>query len=554
MLIAAYFNMMLLYSEVTVEYITPKIRMYNACVDVLLLFLPFIFIRKKFVIILPFYFLLITIVELANILYYRNFNDVIPATSYFTNFGLNSFVIDSSISSLKAKDLLLVLTNIVAFFAIFKYASQYTALRRRVKIIYVCVTLMLAFSQIGLTVRRQFICFEMPSYKESWQMYLRDYKGVPTWRSFFSEFGMFGYILKVFTIVGQGNETLNESELAEIKDFLRHKNRCITETNDSIFKCNRNKNLILIVVESLNAKAFELEESNCFAPTLMKLSQDSSVIFANDVQAQTSHGRSSDGQFIYNTGMLPLSSEALVIRYASADYPSIAKTLEHASIEIIGEPKMVWSHQLTTSSFGYDNIIDGITQHYPPIVEQDSLIFEKAMNVIDTISRPFYMQITTIGMHKPYEDETGVNLALNNEYDIRDKHYLEAIYAFDCSLAHFIYGLKEKKIYDDCIIVIASDHEEKYPELSPLFNEKRIVSLIINSGYRDFNGKNCHFNQIDLFPTILDVMGYGDVEYRGVGRSMLCGESVSNYDLEQARWVSEKIIRSGCPKEIFSDL
>lgn len=135
MLIAAYFNMMLLYSEVTVEYITPKIRMYNACVDVLLLFLPFIFIRKKFVIILPFYFLLITIVELANILYYRNFNDVIPATSYFTNFGLNSFVIDSSISSLKAKDLLFVLTNIVAFFAIFKYASQYTALRRRVKII-----------------------------------------------------------------------------------------------------------------------------------------------------------------------------------------------------------------------------------------------------------------------------------------------------------------------------------------------------------------------------------------------------------------------------------
>lgn len=47
MLIAAYFNMMLLYSEVTVEYITPKIRMYNACVDVLLLFLPFIFIFSR---------------------------------------------------------------------------------------------------------------------------------------------------------------------------------------------------------------------------------------------------------------------------------------------------------------------------------------------------------------------------------------------------------------------------------------------------------------------------------------------------------------------------
>ena len=61
------------------------------------------------------------------------------------------------------------------------------------------------------------------------------------------------------------------------------------------------------------------------APNLTEMLADSLTVSALNVEVQAGPGRSADGQFIINTGMLPLQSEALVAKYAHAVYPSVAK-------------------------------------------------------------------------------------------------------------------------------------------------------------------------------------------------------------------------------------
>ena len=102
--------------------------------------------------------------------------------------------------------------------------------------------------------------------------------------------------------------------------------------------------------------------------------------------------------------------------------------------------------------------------------------------------------------------------------------------------------LKESGLYDECVIVIASDHlplydwtgdEKAFPEYMPLY--------IVNSGLDLSKAYDGEINQVDVYPTILDMFGI-ESEWRGIGKSIF-SDDYSNDVNDSAYIVSEKIIR-----------
>ena len=138
-------------------------------------------------------------------------------------------------------------------------------------------------------------------------------------------------------------------EANRIKGFLNKQNQDYKQVESSS-KDNKLDNLILIVVESLTSKAFDYPEKEEYMPYLVSLEKDSTVLVVKNVIPQVTFGHSSDGQFMYNTGLLPLQEEALVMNYGEKDYPSLAKALAIESAEVIGEDKSSWRHSVTTRS------------------------------------------------------------------------------------------------------------------------------------------------------------------------------------------------------------
>ena len=267
--------------------------------------------------------------------------------------------------------------------------------------------------------------------------------------------------------------------------------------------------------------------------------------------------RSSDGQLIVNTGLLPLKEGTFAYTYADSRLPGLPRILEgYRSVELTGDPRRIWNHGLTSVSFGFDELVDDLAEYDKTILnlalDQDSVIFERAAEMASTMPTPFYMQICTIAMHDPYtepkaRDSKCLRGGVLSEMDERDRNYLVAVAHFDESLQRFVERLKACGLYDNSLIVITGDHEAYHNCLTPLLQTDYVPLIILNSGI----GKHIEqaVEQIDIFPTILDLMGVDcyipegkTFAYRGVGTSLLCDSVPAAGEKEWA--VSDMIIRS----------
>ena len=152
-------------------------------------------------------------------------------------------------------------------------------------------------------------------------------------------------------------------------------------------------------------------------------------------------------------------------------------------------------------------------------------------------------------MHFPYEDPgvprqewiealTGIGTS--------ERNYLQMTSYFDRELGRFLRGLKEKGLYDNSVIVIASDHDQLYRDVTDVASSQNvspIVFMALNTGMTERIVRPAW--QMDVYPTVLDLMGYDGDGYRGIGHSLMAaGGETDSVSVEDCRRASDLIIRS----------
>ena len=326
--------------------------------------------------------------------------------------------------------------------------------------------------------------------------------------------------------------------------------------NSGRYVSNRDKNLILIIVESLNSGVLT-DYGQRLAPELCSLMEKPGTISCLRIYDQVKSGCSSDGQLIYNTGLLPLESGCLAQQFAGNSFPSLAKSLRpRPSMECIVEDGRVWNHKETTLAYGYDALYDageirrlGID---PIEVGGDRAVFEMALQKIDSLPEPFFAQVVTLSMHFPFQDPGIDRLAWIDRItgiSPSERNYLQSVAYFDRQLGWFLGMLKAKGIYDRSVIVIASDHDRPYKSVDGIIDSTEslpIAFIALNTGGATrLIDKDAW--QMDVYPTILDIMGVTGTDYRGLGTSLVNPDDSlpgTGIPVEEIAGISEKIIRS----------
>lgn len=319
---------------------------------------------------------------------------------------------------------------------------------------------------------------------------------------------------------GLEDRTLTAAEADEISDFMRKHDGLVCPYDGPD---NSGKNLIFIVVESLNSWVVNaVVDGNRVMPTLQALVDSASSVNSLEMKCQIILGASSDGQMMYNTGLYPATGTPTVIKYGDNDFNSLPKTFKShggkRAFEVISDKPGFWKHNVTTRSYGYDfyiNDLDRIASANH--TGTDEVIFSKALSVMDTVPRPFMAFITTISMHYPFRDDKIAIPEWISEADgmtPQMRNYLAVTNYFDTQLGAFLEQLKEMGLYDDSVIVIASDHNVPVDGVS---DNDNLVFVALNTGIAYRSGHP--MGQVDIYPTILDIMGYED-EYRGMGLSI----------------------------------
>lgn len=315
------------------------------------------------------------------------------------------------------------------------------------------------------------------------------------------------------------------------------------------------KNIIFILVESyLSVTSDLVVEGKEITPNLNKLRHDSTVYFNSHMRPNVSIGESADGQFIYMAGLLPLHSEITVSK-AKHDtiigLPEQMKKIipQQKSYTLIPTNPSLWEQQPMSEAYGFDNLYS-IIDYETELKDKnegfltDGMIFKFASIKDDITTQPFFSLILTMSMHQPYEsfEKHGFEVTDRN-LPQRYKNYLNSCHYFDMQIGEYLKKLKTKGIYDNSLIVIVADHDarSRYLDMEGKISDE-IPIYIINGGFKPSDAWQGECNQLDVYTTILDIMGV-DSQWHGLGHTLL-NKNYQNSVTTETQELSDLIIYS----------
>ena len=288
-------------------------------------------------------------------------------------------------------------------------------------------------------------------------------------------------------------------------------------------------NVVFILLESFLSAPIGLEvDGKEITPFLNSLMRDSTVFYNGKMKANIACGESGDGQFIYMNGILPLRYKMTVGAVKGHILPALPRVLthergvRHTEIFVPTRPNM-WQQADVNAAYGINSMFsqDEIRANSRSSLTDED-IFSFAAKATTASKEPFFELILTLSTHSPYDDFMGDNIltgctSLPEKY----RNYLNTCHYTDQQLQKYVEALKDKGLYENTLIVIAADHHAHLDRLGMAGKITDHIPLFIVHGNID-NSIVWHgeFNQLDVYTTILDVLGI-DNDWIGLGHTLL---------------------------------
>lgn len=535
LLAVCYFTLFLLFELLTdILPFYPKGAVINSLASALFFAMPMLFLPRH----VRIYFsgLLIIIISVflfCQYLYYLIFGDFFTGNALFASDLTDRTFLDSARSLVSFKSLSLFIPAIIIVTAlIYSRKESGSHVSTRIKIIALILFLLQPAAIYAGNMRRIYIWYNTDgsfTWKEAFmqQQLILNYPDTAYQLTRYLGPGFLGYYF--CATIPSSELSLSREERESLAEHISY-----TPSSCDSITTAAGKSLILIFVESFNSSVLDIPESHRILPTITSILADSGTVCARKVLSQVSHGESSDGQFIVTTGLLPFRNGALVSHFSNADYPSLPKALGYdSSAEVICEGSDIWQHSVTTKSYGYRSLYANSIDESRP--DHDAQVLGRAACVIDSLTPPYMLMVSTIDMHMPYMKPIDVSHPLDisgpewGKYDNRCLNYMTAAHEFDRALGIFIDSVQAKSLRagaEPPVIAIIGDHTSPRNSLTPPLLTQYVPLIVCNTGiHLDYPYP---MGQIDVFPTLLDIMNAGTYTlpstgrpYRGLGASIL---------------------------------
>ncbi len=304
-------------------------------------------------------------------------------------------------------------------------------------------------------------------------------------------------------------------------------------------------NLVIVFCESLESWVLEKRiEGKEITPNLNKLIGETTTLYAPRVLTQAKGGRSIDAQLLLLSGLLPIESGSYAFLYPDNTYPSIVKAMkaerETKSILMTVDKPTIWNQAVVARDFGITDIYaqkqwksDG--QGVGPRKNlADANFFEQATALMDSVvwtaNENVFLQLVTYSGHAPFKlPEELRRLKLAGTYPEKLKDYIITANYTDYALGKLMSYLKGLENYERTLVVIVGDHEGLASDRESLcqsaagrglVSDKPFTPLIVANSpvsmrYDEVMG------QIDIYPTLLNLMHLDHYEWKGLGQSLL---------------------------------
>lgn len=301
---------------------------------------------------------------------------------------------------------------------------------------------------------------------------------------------------------------------------------------------NHPRNVVFILMEGILSEAMtKVCDGDTVMPNLLAIADTAQYCNLN-MESETNIGWSSDGQLIYMTGILPHSDKNTVNHFTHNAFPglgTVCKGLGMQTAMLLPTGKHIWRQEDMCMAYGIDSL------HATVEVGQDDddRLVDYAINLLDKVKeKPFFLTVLNISTHTPFTNGFKRSLKDFHEKDLPEdkKTYYEMSNFWDVQLGRFVKALKDKGMWDESLVVIASDH---HLGLWMKNNKREKIPFIITGGYRsnllsERVRSNDAIYQSDFYPTLLALLGV-EQKWTGLGRNLFSEASkrLSEADKQQ---------------------
>jgi phosphoglycerol transferase MdoB-like AlkP superfamily enzyme len=330
-----------------------------------------------------------------------------------------------------------------------------------------------------------------------------------------------------------------ERNRTRVKEQLEEYRNRKSVTVNPYYGIAKDRNVYIIQVESMSAFLFgSTYQGQEITPVLHSLAGQDSITLKN-FYSVIGAGHTSDAEYAVLNGIYPVSEYGVFEQYGGGNtfyaLPEILQSAGYKTSAYHGNEADYFNRDVVYPKLGIQNYYNLDNMQCTDVIGwgmSDKELFRKASTHIAAQSGKQFVHMVTLTSHFSYvgADESIGGLEISEE----DKGtefagYLCAIHYADEAIGTLIEQLKENGDYDNSMIVIYGDHAgmelDSYNQIAQLTGrtydtimEKSVPCLIHlpNSGL--VQSVDVAASQVDLFPTILDLLGiaYDDTYVAGV--------------------------------------
>lgn len=470
---------------------------------------------------------LLDVLLVANLMYFRTYYSAIPASSYLEAGNLADFKA-SVTDSLRWADIVLPLITIATAVMAFRYKTTKRQPLTAVLKWWAAPLAGFALLLTGVNLCKGGFHKSLRSVRQSAYLCSAD-------APIFSVFGCIWYDIT------DAAEPITPEKQAEIERWLASQPK--HQPADSVTE--KRSNLLIVFAESLESWVLEKKvDGKEITPCLNRLLKEKSTLYAPNVLTQVKGGRSIDAQLMICSGLLPLMSGTYSSLYYDNTFYTLQKAmrgLKHSRSYLLTIDKVsTWNQGAVARSFGTDTII---SYHDFKMTEAfgthkrigDASFFQQCREKIERgeVWKPgesVYMQFVTYSGHAPFKLPDHLR-TITFPASIPEKaaDYMTTAHYTDKAIGDFVAYLKTLPQYKETIVVIVGDHEglASYrqelvdnPVCRGLVSDKQLTPFIVLNSpvgmrYDKFMG------QIDIYPTLLNLMQLDAYRWHGLGQSIL---------------------------------
>ncbi|MDQ0430051.1 phosphoglycerol transferase MdoB-like AlkP superfamily enzyme [Planomicrobium stackebrandtii] len=356
------------------------------------------------------------------------------------------------------------------------------------------------------------------------------------------------------------------SELVEANNYVRANQ---IEPSEEMKGVAEGRNLIVVTLESLQSFTINGEmNGQTITPFLNSLTEDEDTIYFENFYHQTGLGKTSDSEFLLENSLYPLSGGAVFFTHSGNTYNSMAESLGNKGYSTNvqhANTKSFWNRDIMYESMNIDEFYDiesfevgeGEAVNWGM---KDIPFLEQSVEHMTEMEQPFYSRLLTLTNHHPFTlDEQDKSIP---EFDSNSgtlNRYFQTSRYLDESIEVFFEELKEKGLYENSIIVMYGDHygisENHNEAMSQYLGEEvtdftsaelqKVPFFVHIPGYGEGHVNEEVGGQIDMRPTIMNLMGIDTSKDIQFGGDLFSEEHEEFVPFRDGRFVTDKVVYAG---------